>query len=67
MRPFLLSLVLGLWTISLTAADWSFWRGPTQNGVSPAAAGASAFRTVVQAKLRPGDFYQDAGGAWVKK
>ena len=39
----------------------------TQNGVSPAAAGASAFRTVVQAKLRPGDFYQDAGGAWVKK
>ena len=33
----------------------------------PAAAGASAFRTVVQAKLRPGDFYQDAGGAWVKK
>ena len=39
----------------------------TQNGVSPTAAGASAFRTVVQGKLRPGDFYQDAGGAWVKK
>jgi uncharacterized protein YdbL (DUF1318 family) len=38
-----------------------------QNGVSPAAAGASAFRSVVQGKLRPGDFYQDAGGAWVKK
>ena len=39
----------------------------TQNGVSPTAAGASAFRTVVQGKLRPGDFYQDAGGGWVKK
>ncbi len=38
-----------------------------QNGVSPAAAGASAFRSVVQAKLKPGEFYQDAGGAWVKK
>ena len=39
----------------------------SQNGVSPAAAGASAFRTVVQARLRPGDFYQDASGAWVRK
>lgn len=38
-----------------------------QNGVSAAAAGSSAFRTVVQAKLRPGDYFQDAGGAWVKK
>ncbi|WP_414696016.1 hypothetical protein [Phenylobacterium sp.] len=35
--------------------------------MSPAAAGASAFRTVVQGRLRPGDFYQNAGGAWVKK
>lgn len=39
----------------------------TQNGVSPAAAGASAFRSVVQSRLKPGEFYQDAGGAWVKK
>jgi len=38
-----------------------------QNGVSPAAAGASAFRTVVQAKLKPGEYYQNAGGTWVKK
>ncbi len=38
-----------------------------QNGVTPAAAGASAFRTVVQGRLKPGEFYQNAGGAWVKK
>lgn len=38
-----------------------------KNGVSPAAAGASAYRTVVQGKLKAGEFYQDAGGAWVKK
>ena len=38
-----------------------------QNGVSPAAAGASAYRTVVQAKLKAGEYYQDAAGAWVKK
>lgn len=39
----------------------------TQNGVSPAAAGASAFRSVVQSRLKPGEFYQNASGAWVKK
>lgn len=38
-----------------------------QNGVTPAAAGASAFRTVVQGRLKPGEFYQNASGAWVKK
>ena len=39
----------------------------TKNNVSPAAAGASAFNTVVQAKLRPGDFYKPLGGGWTKK
>ena len=24
-------------------------------------------RQIASGKLRPGDFYQDAGGAWVKK
>ena len=38
-----------------------------KNGVSPEAAGASAFNTVVVAKLRPGDYYKPAGGGWVKK
>jgi uncharacterized protein YdbL (DUF1318 family) len=38
-----------------------------KNGVSPEAAGASAFNTVVVAKLRPGDYYKPAGGGWTKK
>lgn len=38
-----------------------------KNGVSVEAAGASAFNTVVQAKLKPGDFYKPAGGGWVRK
>ena len=38
-----------------------------KNGVSVEAAGASAFNTVVQAKLKPGEFYRPAGGGWTKK
>ena len=38
-----------------------------KNSVTPAAAGASAFKTVVQSLLKPGEFYQTAAGAWVKK
>jgi uncharacterized protein YdbL (DUF1318 family) len=38
-----------------------------KNGVSPEAAGAAAFNTVVKANLRPGEFYKPAGGGWVKK
>jgi uncharacterized protein YdbL (DUF1318 family) len=38
-----------------------------KNGVTPAAAGAAAFESVVKAKLRPGDFYKPAGGGWVRK
>jgi uncharacterized protein YdbL (DUF1318 family) len=38
-----------------------------KNGVSPEAAGASAYNTVVQAKLKPGDFYKPLGGGWQKK
>jgi hypothetical protein len=38
-----------------------------KNGVSVEAAGASAFNTVVQAKLKPGDYYKPAGGGWVQK
>ena len=38
-----------------------------KNGVTPAAAGAAAFETVVKGKLRPGDYYRPAGGGWTKK
>lgn len=38
-----------------------------KNGVSPEAAGAAAFSTVVQAKLKPGEYYRPAGGGWVRK
>lgn len=38
-----------------------------KNGVTPAAAGAAAFESVVKAKLRSGDFYRPSGGGWVRK
>jgi uncharacterized protein YdbL (DUF1318 family) len=38
-----------------------------KNGVSVEAAGASAFNTVVQAKLKAGEYYKPAGGGWVRK
>ena len=38
-----------------------------KNGVTPAAAGAAAFRSVVQGLLKPGEFYQNTAGAWVQK
>ncbi|HET6971239.1 MAG TPA: YdbL family protein [Phenylobacterium sp.] len=38
-----------------------------KNGVTPAAAGASAFNTIVQAKLKPGEYYKPASGGWVQK
>jgi uncharacterized protein len=38
-----------------------------KNGVAVEAAGASAFTAVVQQRLRPGDYYKPAGGAWTRK
>ncbi len=38
-----------------------------KNGVTPAAAGAAAFESVVKAKLRSGDYYRPIGGAWTRK
>ena len=38
-----------------------------ENGVSPEAAGASAFKTVVETRLKPGEYYRPAGGGWVRK
>ena len=38
-----------------------------KNGVTPAAAGAAAFQSVVMGKLKTGEFYKPAGGGWVRK
>ncbi len=38
-----------------------------KNGVTPAAAGASAFKTVVQDRLKAGEYYQTPAGVWVRK
>ena len=38
-----------------------------KNNVTPAAAGASAFQSVVMGKIKPGEFYKPAGGGWVRK
>jgi uncharacterized protein len=38
-----------------------------KNGVSVEAAGAATFNQVVQSRLKPGEFYRPAGGAWTKK
>lgn len=38
-----------------------------KNGVTPAAAGAAAFESVVKGKLRPGDYYRPVGGGWTRK
>ena len=38
-----------------------------KNGVTAEAAGAAAFKSVVQLRLRPGDFHQTPEGAWVQK
>jgi len=38
-----------------------------KNGVSPEAAGAAAFNTVVKAKLKPGEYYKPTGGGWTRR
>lgn len=38
-----------------------------KNGVSVEAAGASAYTTIVQARLKPGEFYKPSGGGWMMK
>ena len=38
-----------------------------KNGVTPEAAGASAFVNAVQPRLKPGQFYRPAGGGWIRK
>lgn len=38
-----------------------------RNNVAPEVAGVSAFKTVVEARLKPGDYYKTPAGEWVKK
>jgi hypothetical protein len=38
-----------------------------KNGVTPEAAAAAAYASVISAKLKPGDFYKPNGGGWVRK
>jgi uncharacterized protein YdbL (DUF1318 family) len=38
-----------------------------RNNVSPEAAGAAAFETVIKAKLKPGEYYRPTGGGWTRK
>lgn len=38
-----------------------------KNGVPVEAAGASAFKTLVEARIKPGEFYKPAGGGWTQK
>jgi uncharacterized protein YdbL (DUF1318 family) len=37
------------------------------NGATPEAAGVSAFKQVIEPKLKPGEYYRTPAGAWVKK
>jgi uncharacterized protein len=38
-----------------------------KNGVSAQAAGASAYTNVVQARIKPGEYFKPAGGGWTRK
>lgn len=38
-----------------------------KNGVSVEVAGASAYSTVVQARIKPGEYYKPNGGGWIQK
>jgi len=44
-----------------------YGQAAAKNGVSPEAAGISAYANVIVPKLKAGEFYQDANGNWVKK
>jgi uncharacterized protein YdbL (DUF1318 family) len=38
-----------------------------KSGATPAAAGASAYLTTIQPRLKPGQYYRPNGGGWTKK
>ena len=52
----------------INAGRAQLYRGvAAKNGVTPEAAGAATYQTVVQLKLAPGEYYQTPDGAWVRK
>ncbi|CAN5690367.1 YdbL family protein [soil metagenome] len=52
----------------INAGRAQLYRGvAAKNGVSPEAAGAATYKSVVQLKLEPGEYYQTSEGAWVRK
>ena len=52
----------------INAGRAQLYRGAAaKNGVTPEAAGAAAYQSVVQLKLRPGEYYQSSDGGWVRK
>lgn len=44
-----------------------YGQAAAKNGVSAEAAGISAYANVIVPKLKAGEYYQNASGAWVKK
>jgi uncharacterized protein YdbL (DUF1318 family) len=44
-----------------------FAQAAAKNGVSVEVAGQAAFAASIQPKVKSGEYYQDASGAWVKK
>lgn len=52
----------------INAGRAQLYRGvAAKNGVTPEAAGAATYKSVVQLKLQPGEYYQTSDGAWVRK
>lgn len=38
-----------------------------RNGVTPEVAGVAAYTAIIQARLKPGEYYRSADGTWVRK
>ena len=44
-----------------------YGQAAAKNGVSIEAAAGSAYTNIIMPKVNPGEYYQDANGAWVRK
>ncbi len=63
------------WSASRPTDSWEINAGRRQvyaqaaakNGVTVEVAGASAFKSVVQDRLKAGEYYQNAVGVWTQK
>ena len=70
-----LAFVSGSGDASLTAAVAEinagrrdvYGQAAAKNGVSIEAAAGSAYTNIIMPKVNPGEYYQDANGAWVRK